>query len=298
MRRRSMSAIVLAFSWLPLIAEANCPAPGEWWQAQHVVPNSAILAQAANQRVVLLGEQHDAVEHHRWQLHILAGLHALRDDMSIGLEMLPRSAQPALDDWVAGRLTEEEFLEQTRWDETWGFDPELYLPIFHFARVQQLPLVALNISPALRQRLVSEGFANVPAEQRHNIPAPQPPSDAYEKRLKEAFDQHDMGDAPEMLNRFTQAQLSWDIAMAKGLADASENGTLTVGLMGLGHVIYHDGVAHQLSGLGIEHTFSLLPWEPIGCETPDPDVADAVFILNPLTEENKVNNGLGSFGTF
>jgi uncharacterized iron-regulated protein len=298
MRRRSIFTAVIICSVLPLMANADCPAPGQWWQSHQVVSNSSILTQAATHQVVLLGEQHDAVEHHRWQLHTLAGLHALHDNMVIGLEMLPRRAQPALDDWVAGHLTEDELLEQTHWNESWGFDATLYLPILHFARVQQIPLVALNISSALRQRLVSEGFSNVPAEQRHEIPAPQPPSDAYEERLKEAFDQHDMGDNPEMFDRFTQAQLSWDIAMAKALADASDNGTLVVGLMGLGHVLYDDGVAHQLNGLGVDRTFSLLPWEPTACETPDPDAADAVFILNPLTKESSVNNELESFGTF
>ncbi|UYV19331.1 ChaN family lipoprotein [Halomonas qaidamensis] len=277
MRHRVIAAV--AFSWLPLSAHASCPSPGQWWQSQNSVANSAILTQASQHQVVLLGEQHDAADHHRWQLHTLAGLHALRDDMVIGLEMLPRGVQDVLDDWVAGLLTEEELLAQSHWEETWGFDANLYLPIFHFARLHNIPLIALNITPELRQRLSSEGFTNVPAEQRHHIPAPLPPSDRYEKRLKEVFDQHAMGDDPAMLNRFVQAQLSWDVAMAEGLANAATEGALAVGLMGLGHVIYHDGVPHQLTGLGVDHTFSLLPWSTEACEPPNPELADAVFVL-------------------
>ncbi|WP_249978911.1 ChaN family lipoprotein [Vreelandella olivaria] len=272
---------------LPLAAHSGCPAPGEWWQAQLAISNSDLLAQAAQQQVVLLGEQHVVVDHHRWQLSTLAGLYALRDDMIIGLEMLPRSTQPVLDSWITGSLSEQELLEQTQWQEVWGFDPELYLPILHFARLHHIPLIALNITPALRQRLVEEGFENVPAEQRYHIPAPVPPDDSYKARLAEVFARHDTMDQddPERLNRFIDAQLSWDVAMAHELANAAQNGTLAVGLMGMGHITYSEGVPHQLSGMNIERTFSLLPWEQQDCEVPDAYLADAVFILSPLPEE-------------
>ncbi len=269
-------------------ADARCPHPGQWWQTGQVVTSQALLAQAAEQQVVLLGEQHDAIDHHRWQLHTLAGLHALRADMVIGLEMLPRGAQLILDQWVAGQLTEQALLTESQWNEAWGFDAQLYLPIFHFARLQQIPLLALNITPELRQRLSREGFDSVPAEQRHAIPAPLPASPAYQDRLADVFAQHGMGqENPAMLERFTQAQLTWDIAMAYGLAEASKQGAFVVGLMGLGHVTYGHGVAHQLKGLGVQHVFSLLPWEQTECNLPDPALADALFVLPtpPLDED-------------
>lgn len=285
--RLVITALIACLGLTPFSAAANCPSPGEWWQAQQVVSHSALLTQAAQQQVVLLGEQHDAIDHHRWQLSTLAGLHALRENMVIGLEMLPRSTQPVLDNWVAGALSEEELLEQTQWQETWGFDSELYLPILHFARLHQIPLVALNITPDLRRRLVEEGFANIPSDQRHGIPAPLTASNTYKERLQQAFEQHAMDvNDPEQLTRFIDAQLSWDVAMAHGLAQATEDGALTVGLMGLGHVVYNEGVAHQLSGMGVERSLSLLPWERQHCETPPPALADAVFILPAQPKES------------
>lgn len=271
--------LFLAASLVPELGFADCPTPGQWWQAQRPMANSELLASAAQQQIVLLGEQHDEVAHHRWQLHTLAGLHALRDEMVIGLEMLPRSTQPALDAWVAGELDAVSLLSQTRWDEAWGFDPELYMPILHFARMSDIPLVALNIDATLRQRLVNDGFNDVPMHERHNIPPPKPASTAYQTRLTEVFDQHDMGDDPERLERFIQAQLIWDIAMAQRLNEAAESDAIVIGLMGLGHVAYNDGVPYQLEALGIEHVLSLLPWQQRDCTPPDPEWADAVFIL-------------------
>jgi uncharacterized iron-regulated protein len=65
--------------------------------------------------------------------------------MLLGLEMFPRRAQPVLDRWVAGELTEAELLTQTEWSKVWGFDPSLYLPLFEFARMNRVPMVALNV---------------------------------------------------------------------------------------------------------------------------------------------------------
>ena len=82
----------------------------------------------AGKGVVLLGENHANVEHHLWQLHTLAGLYAHRPELVVGFEMFPRSVQSALDDWSEGRLAEEAFLEDSRWQDVWGYDPDLYLP--------------------------------------------------------------------------------------------------------------------------------------------------------------------------
>lgn len=275
--RLPMAALMVCL--MPNVVMASCPALGQWWQAQQPLTNSELLAIASQQHVVLLGEQHDNEAHHRWQLHTLAGLHALRDDMVIGLEMLPRSAQPTLDAWMAGDIDTPALLEQTRWKDVWGFDPDLYLAILQFAQMAQIPLIALNIDSSLRQRLLTDGWENVPADERHAIPPPHPASAAYQARLADVFNQHAMGDDPELLNRFIQAQLTWDVAMAHRLAEAADDGTLAVGLMGLGHITYNEGVPHQLEAMGIERTLSLLPWQQEDCTPPDAALADAVFIL-------------------
>lgn len=294
---------MLALSFLSTAQASECVSseastetsmPGSWWQNGVTVSAPALFAQAARQDVVLLGEHHDQVTHHRWQLHTLAGLAAHRDNLVIGLEMLPRDAQPALDAWVAGELSEEAFLAESDWHNAWGFNAELYWPILHFARMEQIPLLALNIRPALRQTLASEGFDAVAAENRHYIPAPVNPSDAYRQRLKETFDAHPMGhgddEPPEAaFERFLNAQLTWDVAMASALADATRAGYLAVGLMGVGHL--GDGVPHQLSALGVDAHMALMP-STLGCDPPDTTLADALYLLDEsylLNEPQSVN---------
>ncbi|WP_245781541.1 ChaN family lipoprotein [Halomonas saccharevitans] len=242
---------------------------------------AALMPELAERRVLLLGEQHDRLDHHRWQLYTLAALHAHRPSMVIGLEMLPREAQPALDAWSAGELDEDDFLAASDWQQAWGFDPALYLPILHFARMQRIPLVALNVTPALRGRLAMQGWGAVPAEERFGITPP-----AYRERLTAIFERHvDLDDDPAGLERFIAAQLVWDRAMAAALADAARPGNLAgpdplvVGLMGQGHLADGDGVPAQLNDLGLTDHQSLLPWTPQGdCAAPA-EHADARYVL-------------------
>ena len=60
----------------------------------------------------------------------------------IGFEMFPRRVQPALDRWVKGELTEQEFLNAVNWRKSWGYDAKLYMPLFDFARMNRIPVVA------------------------------------------------------------------------------------------------------------------------------------------------------------
>ncbi|WP_282041667.1 ChaN family lipoprotein [Halomonas alimentaria] len=274
----------LLIALAPLPATADCPMPGEWQRDGQPVAADALLQELATQRVVLLGEQHERLAHHRWQLHTLAALHAHRPQLVIGLEMLPREAQSALDAWVAGELDEATFLESSGWHDAWGYDPDLYLPILHFARMNRIPLVALNVTPELRRRLADEGWEAVPAAERHQLTPPVPPSPDYLGALTEVYSSHpsESGE-PGGLERFIDAQLVWDRAMAEGLADASEDAPLVVGLMGEGHITHGHGVPHQLDALGITAQRTLLAWSPDQECPPPVAIADALFGLGDET---------------
>ncbi|WP_280549109.1 ChaN family lipoprotein [Halomonas sp. 11-S5] len=271
-----------ALAWLAPLAQADgCPTPGQWQVAGGKTLTTAdLMAKLAGAEVVLLGERHDRLDHHRWQLHTLAALHAHRPQMMIGLEMLPREAQPALDAWVAGELDEAAFLEQSDWRRAWGFDPDLYLPILHFARMQRIPLLALNVTPALRGRLASEGWEAVPEQQRFGITPPAPARPAYRASLAAIYAEHAARDGdPADLERFIAAQLIWDRAMATALADAAADGTLVAGLMGEGHLADGDGVPYQLDDLGLGEHRSLQPWTPGPDCQPPAARADALYVL-------------------
>jgi uncharacterized iron-regulated protein len=295
-------ALVL-FAVVPLASAAECVPRGAW-----IVPGSAeshplavqeLMGGLARRSVVLLGERHDSAEHHRWQLHVIAALHALRPDMVIALEMFPRRVQPALDRWVAGELNEAEFLRASDWREVWPSDPQLYLPIFHFARMNAIPMVALNVDRKLTRAVREKGFDAVPVREREGISRPAPASAPYLEFLHKSFVEHERS-APEhgragssspddpAFRHFVESQLVWDRAMAEGIAAALERTPtpLVVGVLGGGHIVNRYGVPHQLQALGVGDVAVLYPWDSGGdCEQLVAGYADAVFGLSPPERE-------------
>ena len=275
-------------------------APGE---PEQVIPGDAATTQLALSRVVLLGESHDNADHHRWQAQVLAGLMGQRTDMVLAFEMFPRPAQPVLDDWVAGKLNERQFLEQTKWATTWGFDPDMYMPMFQLARVNGLPMVAANIPRTLVRSVSRDGWKNVPESERHGVSTPAAPSRAYRESLARVYavklaagtyghetensDKEkpapDLAEVMELpaFQRFVEAQLTWDRAMAEAIADAARRhpDALIAGIVGRGHAEYGHGIPHQLRDLGIEKIAVALPVPAEACAKLPAEIADLAFVL-------------------
>ena len=271
----------------PVRAAETCAPAGEW-----TIPGAGriaapdILARAARAQVALLGESHDNLDHHRWELQSVAALAVLRPKLVLGFEMFPRRVQGALDRWVAGGWSEEEFLRATDWSKVWGYDAAFYLPLFHFARLNRVPMLALNVERDFVRTVSSKGMDAVPPEKREGVSTPAPAGAAYLDRLYAAYLQHPerKDTAPSRADpgfrNFVDAQLVWDRAMAQALADAAARNpdALVVGVMGSKHIEHGDGVPHQLQRLGITQFVSLLPWEANSdCGQLSADLATAVF---------------------
>ncbi|MGI9499471.1 MAG: ChaN family lipoprotein [Geminicoccaceae bacterium] len=291
-------------------AEHNCATIGQWINPAtgDVKAYDRMIETAASSGIVMLGEVHPHVEHHRWQLAAISALHGQNPNMALGFEAFPRAVQPALDRWVAGELSEDDFLRETAWTKNWGFDPELYLPMFHFARLHQVPVFALNVERDFVSRIRDEGLENIPAAERRGLTEPKAPSDDYLASLAETFGQHlditaqsasegetgesetgNAEDAPQAagdagepeaepvdildnprFQRFVKVQTTWDRAMAQALAEASArpDAPLVVGVLGSGHLERGYGVPYQLQDLGVDDATVFLPVPP--AESCDP----------------------------
>lgn len=282
--RTLVASLLFLCNASPILADSNntCLTPGQWAQPTNVGAEPAsvgqILARSRKSDFVLLGEAHDNPDHHLWQLQALSMLLGQRDEMVIGMEMFPRRVQPVLDRWVAGDLTEAQFLEQSDWNRVWRFDPELYLPILRFARLNRIPLVALNVERSLISETSTRGWEAIAENVREGVTDPAPASEAYREILRSVFEQHSERQDSEY-ERFVQAQLVWDRAFAQALADAASShpGSLIIGIIGSGHLRYGHGVPHQLGSLGQQNVVVWLPMTASGRCDEVADIADAVF---------------------
>ncbi len=255
-------------------------------------------------RIVLLGESHTSMAHHRWQQYMLSALHSRNTNMMVGLEMLPRSKQSVLDAWSTGKLTEKEFLEQSEWQKVWGYDAGFYLPLLHFARLNRLPTIALNIDRELVSQVGLKGWQALTEEQRMGLSDPAPASDDYRNSLAQLYayklslddeaedDKTGEPDLDEVLrsdafSNFVEAQLTWDRAMAEALAAAHRRDptAIVVGIIGRGHLEYGYGIPHQLADMGIEDVDVLLPIDSGDqCDPLPAELATAVFVVDAEIE--------------
>ncbi len=257
-----------------------CIPPGDWRDGRTGEPvgHGALIDAVARRPVVLLGEAHTSAEHHRWQLHTIAAIHARNPRMVLGFESFPRRLQPVLDRWVAGEMDRQEFLEKSEWNKVWRYDPDLYMPLFDFARMHRVPMVAINVSRELVKKIRENGWEGVVQAEREGVGEPAPAGPAYLDGLAKVFAYHPeqagqdaaKNDPPEPVDRddpkfrrFVAAQLTWDRAMAEALASAraAADRPVVVGIIGSGHLEYGYGVSRQLADLGVVDAAVLLPWD-------------------------------------
>jgi uncharacterized iron-regulated protein len=177
---------------------------------------AAIMEKIGDKRVVYVGESHTRNEDHLLQLRVIRALFAQNPKLAIGMEMFSREAQPILDRYVAGELSEREFLKQSGYFSKWGFDYRLYRDIINFARHNKLPIVALNQEKELVSKVFKQGASALSAEELAKIPADRDLSiPGYRERITEVFAMHGQHSAPEQINGFFQAQALWDETMAE-----------------------------------------------------------------------------------
>ncbi|MCE5334550.1 MAG: ChaN family lipoprotein, partial [Desulfobacteraceae bacterium] len=119
--------------------------------------------------VVYVGETHTSTEDHRAQLEILQRLARSGECVELGMEMFPRTAQPVLDRYVRGEMSEEEFLKEVRWDEVWGFPFQLYRGLVDFARSRRIRIIGLNAPQEVVRRIARVGLSGLEPGERAQI---------------------------------------------------------------------------------------------------------------------------------
>jgi len=281
---------------------ADCVTAGTWFDpaTKQTLAMDQVINRMRDQDIVLLGETHVIADHHRWQVQTIAQLYAQRPDMILGFEAFPRRVQSALDRWVAGELSEKEFLKESDWDTVWKFDAGQYMPLFHFARLNRVPMVALNVDRSLIREVSQKGWKNVSHDHKRGVGDPVPATPGYLAMLGSVYGRHDSANgeangAPKapgledpMFSNFVDVQLTWDRAMAEAadtaLKDARTQGRdpRMIAIIGRGHMDHFYGVPEQLKALGHTDVAVLTPWDQLrACTdlqaTDGAPAADAVF---------------------
>jgi uncharacterized iron-regulated protein len=246
-----------------------------------------ILASLAEAEVVYLGETHSSPADHAAQLEIIQALVAEGGRVAIALEMFQRPFQPVLDAYLAGKIDEAALIEQTEYEQRWGFPWEFYAPILRLAKERQLPVLALNTPTEITRKVALSGLEGLDeADFRYIPPVSEIRTDNadYRAYIENIFTRAHAGHGSALsFDNFFAAQVLWDETMAEGVANFRQaNPDIPViVLAGQGHVIYGygipDRVARRLGG----------------------DLRHAIVILNPdAALQAEFENGVADYFWF
>jgi aminopeptidase N len=245
-----------------------------------------VMDRIADKRIIYVGEKHDLFAHHLAQLEVIRVLHGRGRKVAIGMEMFERSYQPVLDSYIAAEIDEKTFLKKTEYFKRWSYDYNLYRPILLFARVNRIPVIALNQKKEIVAKVFRSGLESLSEDERALVPREMDFSDnAYKDRLRSIFHAHDAADK-DNFNRFIQAQIVWDETMAHSIAEflTAHPDHQVVALTGAGHVEFGSGIparAARRTALA-RNDYAIL----LSNINPEPHIADFVLYPESVQEES------------
>ncbi|HET7219311.1 MAG TPA: ChaN family lipoprotein [Vicinamibacterales bacterium] len=153
-----------------------------------------MLADLARADVIFVGEQHDDPNTHRLEAAILDGLRRRGAQLTVSLEMFERDVQPALDSYLAGSSSEDEFLKSSR---PWPRYATDYRGLVEMAKSERWPVVAANVPRRIAAQAAKGGPAAIdqltPEDRAFTAAELRCPLDAYFDRFWETMTGHPIG---------------------------------------------------------------------------------------------------------
>ena len=208
----------------------------------------SIVQHASGADVVFFGENHDDPETHRVELGLLDALGRSGRPIVLSLEMFERDVQPLLNDYLAGRVSESDFIARSR---PWDRYVTDYRPMVELAKEKGWPVIASNIPRTMASAVGRKALAALdtltPTERAWAARDIQCPDDAYRTRFMETMRGHASGGgAPSpgdtlptaAATRYYLAQCIKDETMAESIVEARRRAPGAL-------VVHYDGAFHS-----------------------------------------------------
>lgn len=217
-------------------------------QTRRAVTFEEMLADLAQVQVVFVGERHDNAAHHEIQARLVNALHAKHPNLSVGMEMFDHRYDPVLAQWTAGELDREAFIQKTHWyvfRAGWGFDFDLYAPIFETVQANNIRLVGLNVPGWIPSKISKSGLANLLPDERRLVAESVDTENAEHRAYVEGVFSANPHHQAASFDFFYEAQCAWEDTMAASIVRKLGAGPMVV-MIGNGHIIRKFGVPDRV----------------------------------------------------
>ena len=199
--------------------------------------------------IVYIGEKHDNIVHHQFQLDIIKALYEKNPNIIIAMEMFQKPSQKVLDQRVRGEITEDSFQDKVEWYYQWNVPYDYYKGIFNFSMEKGLPILAINISRNLLGKIMTKGIESLTERERKLLPTLTPISKEYKHYIRRNYKGHP-GESTPAYENFMLTQRLWDDTMAETVASIIDKSPVKnlqmIVLTGGGHIIYDLGIPKRV----------------------------------------------------
>lgn len=206
--------------------------------------------------VIVFGEYHDNAVLQQLEMELLQGLFAVQPRLTVSLEMFERDVQVNLDAYLAGRISEQEFLDTSR---IWKNYREAYRPLVEFAKQHSLSVLAANVPRPLAAHVARTGsVAGIPADKAVYLPREHVADKGeYREKFIAYMSNSNMAGMrfdSDRLENFYKAQCLKDDAMAESISDhlRQQPGRTVIHYQGDFHSRQRLGVVEKLQRLNPE----------------------------------------------
>lgn len=212
-----------------------------------VVDFDAMIARMASADVVLLGEEHTAMDQKLMHAEVLDALAESGRKLVLAMEFFQREDAEALERWRNGDLDERGLLEATGWYDRGGYRWEYYRPVMEVARERGVRVVGVNVPREIPRAVNRGGLESLSEEQRAEVGEVTTVGEPQHRYLISRY----FGDTVAMLppgwfDNMYAAQCLWDVVMARSVLEVAEDGATVVLIVGSGHVAYGLGISRRL----------------------------------------------------
>ena len=189
----------------------------------------AVVDGLCEAEVVVVGEEHDDLLAHRFQVELIEALHVERPALVLALEMVERDQQEALDAYLEGSIDTEAFLREVRSSETGRRSFTRHsLPLIALARRLGIRVIAANAPRAWVRAARIEGYdylRSMPEDTRRLYDIPERLDDGpYRRRVVDLMQSNGVVPVRERVDAVMRSQEMWDQTMARSVVNALEEG--------------------------------------------------------------------------
>ena len=250
-------------------------------QSRQAVSYEEMLADLGQAQVVFVGEVHTNAAHHDIQARLVQALHARHSNLAVGMEMFDHRYDPVLAQWTAGELDREAFIHKTHWyvrRAGWGFNFDLYAPIFDTIRENRIRLVGLNVPGWIPSKISKSGLANLLPDERRLVAEEIDTGNAAHRAYVEGIFNTNPHHNIASFETFYEAQCAWEDTMAASIVRKMGDAPMVV-LIGNGHIIRKFGVPDRVHARN-QASFRTVYLAAVGSEV-DWDYADYIWVTPP-----------------